>query len=481
MACLLRGRWASFWKSDNLVCNNFEAIVTMARPYASMDRIADLLLDAICVVDAQGVFEYISPAGEGIFGYAPAEMLGRRMTDFIAPFDQERTLLAAQQVMAGQPHLHFENSYVRKDGSLVNLMWSARWSDVDQRRYAVARDVSALKQAESTQVALMAMAEATHTSGDVRELVTNIHAIVGGLMPVPHFKVLVQDPLEGGFRVAYGVPVEAGQSADAEHQAQGDSLFCQALITEGLPLLLTQADLHDKPDTWRTALGADCTAWLGMPLTTPGGTIGALILRRELGDSPWTDREQALLHYAANQIATAIEREQLLARLQFMAQFDALTGLPNRYLLQDRMAGALARADRSAGRLSVLFLDLDHFKQVNDTLGHKAGDCLLQEVGRRMRHCVRDTDTVARIGGDEFVVLLESIHTPADALQVADKIRAALRHPISIGPHTVQITPSIGVAHYPQHGVSTDQLLGRADEAMYAAKRAGRQAGATAR
>lgn len=441
-----------------------------------MDRIADLLLDAICVVDAQGVFEYISPAGEGIFGYAPAEMLGRRMTDFIAPFDQERTLLAAQQVMRGQPHLHFENSYVRKDGSLVNLMWSARWSDVDQRRYAVARDVSALKQAESTQAALMAMAEATHTSGDVRDLVAHIHAIASGLMPVSHFKVLVQDPQEADFRVAFQAPTEGRPPADPEPHAQGDRLFCQALIAEGLPLLLTPADLHDKPDTWRTALGADCTGWLGMPLTTPGGTIGALILRRYMGESPWSDREQALLHYASNQIATAIEREQLLARLQFMAQFDALTGLPNRYLLQDRMAGALARAERSAGRLSLLFLDLDRFKQVNDTLGHTAGDCLLQEVARRMRLCVRDTDTVARIGGDEFVVLLESIQDPAHALQVADKIRAALQQPISIGPHTVQITPSVGLAHYPQHGVTTDQLLGRADEAMYAAKRAGRQA-----
>ena len=441
-----------------------------------MDRIADLLLDAICVVDAHGIFQYISPAGEDIFGYAPGEMIGRRMTDFIAPFDQERTLQAARHVMAGQPHLHFENCYVRKDGSLVHLMWSARWSEEDQRRYAVARNVSALKQAEATQAALFAISEAAHANGDVRELIANIHAIVGGLMPAPHFKVLVRDPQDGRFRMAYDAHVGQPAPSDTDHEAPADRLLSEAAMAGGGLLLLTPDDLHDKPDTWRSAFGAGWGARLGVPLSTPGGTLGALILKRDAGHCPWHDKEQALLQYAATQIATAIERKQMQARLQHMAQFDALTGLPNRYLLHDRMVGALARAERTAGRLSVLFLDLDRFKQVNDTLGHKVGDGLLQEVARRMRDCVRETDTVARIGGDEFVVLLESIQEPSHALQVADKIRATLQQALRIGRHTLQITPSIGVAHYPEHGVSTDQLMAQADEAMYAAKRAGRQA-----
>jgi len=451
----------------------------MATPQGSMDRIADLLLDVICVVNAQGVFEYISPAGEGVFGYAPNEMLGRRMTDFIAPFDQERTLLAARQVMSGQPHLHFENCYVRKDGSLVHLMWSARWSEKDQRRYAVARDVSALKRAEATQAALMSMAEAAHASRDVGELAACVHVILGRLMPVPRIKVLVHEPQGLGCSVAYSAQA-AGPNGpvDVEPDHQADRVICEALMARGGPWMLTPADVQDLPEAWRAALGEAWAAWLGLPLTTPSGTVGALILQRDQGHSPWSDKEQALLQYAATQIATAIERQQLLARLQHMAQFDALTGLPNRYLLHDRMVGALARAERSAGRLSVLFLDLDRFKQVNDTLGHKAGDHLLQEVARRLRHCVRDSDTVARIGGDEFVVLLESIQDPAHAQRVADKIRASLQQPLLIGPHTLQVTPSIGVAHYPEHGSSTDQLMGRADEAMYAVKRAGRQAAA---
>lgn len=412
-----------------------------------MDRIADLLLDAICVVDAQGIFQYISPAGEGIFGYAPEEMLGRRMTEFIAPFDQERTLQAARQVMAGQPHLHFENCYVRKDGSLVHLMWSARWSEIDQRRYAVARDVSALKQAEATQAALMAIAEVAHAQADVQEMLTKVHRIVGALMPTPCFKVLLQDLPLGGWQLPGFVKEPEGGPVEAGMEVSADPLVCEAMLAQGGPMLLTSDAMQHRPEAWRAVFTPGWVAWLGLPLSTAAGTVGALILKRGPGDEVWSDRERAVLQYAATQIATAIERQQLLARLQHMAQFDALTGLPNRYLLHDRMVGALARAERAGGHLSVLFLDLDHFKQVNDTLGHKAGDRLLQEVARRLRDCVRETDTVARIGGDEFVVLLESIHERAHAVQVADKIRAALQQPITIGQHTLQITPSIGAAH----------------------------------
>ena len=440
-----------------------------------MDRIADLLLDAICVVDAQGIFQYISPAGEGIFGYAPAEMLGRRMTDFIAPFDQERTLNAARQVMSGQPHLHFENCYVRKDGSLVHLMWSARWSEIDQRRYAVARDVSALKQAEATQAALMAIAETAHAQADVQEMLAEVHRIVAALMPTPCFKVLLQDLPLGGWQQPCFVSGPEGVPDDAGPQAPADRLVCEAMLAEGAPMLLISDAMQHRPEAWRAVFNPGWVAWLGLPLSTAAGHVGALILKRGPGDEVWSDRERAVLQYASTQIATAIERQQLLARLQHMAQFDALTGLPNRYLLHDRMVGALARAERAGGHLSVLFLDLDHFKQVNDTLGHKAGDRLLQEVARRLRDCVRETDTVARIGGDEFVVLLESIHERAHAVQVADKIRAALQQPITIGQHTLQITPSIGAAHFPDHGITTDQLMARADDAMYHAKRAGRQ------
>ena len=128
-------------------------------------------------------------------------------------------------------------------------------------------------------------------------------------------------------------------------------------------------------------------------------------------------------------------------------------------------------ARRASERLSVLYLDLDRFKPVNDTLGHSVGDLLLEEVARRLKQCVRESDTVARIGGDEFVVLLQRVPDPGQAATVASKIRDAMRRPFSLDGHSLNIAPSIGIAHYPEHGELPQQLLKHADQAMYQAKR----------
>ena len=162
------------------------------------------------------------------------------------------------------------------------------------------------------------------------------------------------------------------------------------------------------------------------------------------------------------------------ARIAFMAHHDQLTGLPNRLLLADRVRVALANAARAKLHCAVMFLDLDKFKSINDTLGHGIGDELLIEVARRLRANVRDSDTVARLGGDEFVVVLPGIKQQDDVEMVAKKIRAALASPYNLNGNAVATTPSIGVAMYPANGDTADALFLRADEAMYAVKRDGR-------
>ncbi len=154
-----------------------------------------------------------------------------------------------------------------------------------------------------------------------------------------------------------------------------------------------------------------------------------------------------------------------------MAQYDQLTQLPNRELLRDRLRAALAHARTVHGHMALLYVDLDRFKQVNDTHGHAVGDMLLQTVANRLKGCVRETDTVARIGGDEFVVLLHSVHAAEDADSVAGKIRQVLAQPMRLDGHDLRIEPSIGVARFPEHGEEEQQLFRHADQAMYAAKR----------
>jgi diguanylate cyclase (GGDEF)-like protein/PAS domain S-box-containing protein len=164
------------------------------------------------------------------------------------------------------------------------------------------------------------------------------------------------------------------------------------------------------------------------------------------------------------------------ARIAFMAHHDQLTGMPNRLLLADRTKVALSQALRNKVHCAVMFLDLDKFKSINDSLGHAVGDELLIEVARRLKMQVRDSDTVARLGGDEFVVVLPAIKVRDDAEKIAAKIRAALAAPYDLNGQTVHTTPSIGIALYPEHGADADALFKCADEAMYAVKNAGRNA-----
>ncbi len=166
-------------------------------------------------------------------------------------------------------------------------------------------------------------------------------------------------------------------------------------------------------------------------------------------------------------------REQQ-SRLKYMAFHDSLTGLPNRSLFYDRIHHGLARARRSNSKVALMLLDIDRFKNINDSLGHDAGDLMLKAIATRLIEGVRDMDTVARLGGDEFVVVLEGVHDLEDVMFVANKLLATLARPIEISGHEITSTVSIGVSIFPDDGDVTDELLKHADIAMYQAKEAGK-------
>jgi diguanylate cyclase (GGDEF)-like protein/PAS domain S-box-containing protein len=165
------------------------------------------------------------------------------------------------------------------------------------------------------------------------------------------------------------------------------------------------------------------------------------------------------------------QRDELLSQL---AYYDALTGLPNRTLLKDRLLLALERANRFGLRVALMLVDLDNFKQINDSLGHAAGDRVLIATGERLRACVRGLDTVARLGGDEFVVVLSDVRDRAQVEPIANKIVAAISSPIPHSSMLLRVTPSIGISFFPDHGNEMETLLHRADIAMYDAKKSGR-------
>jgi diguanylate cyclase (GGDEF)-like protein/PAS domain S-box-containing protein len=168
------------------------------------------------------------------------------------------------------------------------------------------------------------------------------------------------------------------------------------------------------------------------------------------------------------------ERKTVEERLDHLAHYDALTGLPNRSLLLDRLEQAVERSIRLGTKVALLYLDLDHFKLVNDSLGHSAGDELLKTVAQRAKTCVRGVDTVARLGGDEFVVLVPDLKSADDITTVANKLLGALTPPYTLGADTAICTPSIGISIYPDASASVDELMKHADTAMYQVKQSGR-------
>lgn len=387
----------------------------------ALQRLPELLLDAVFLVEEDGRIAFVNPACLAIFGYTPQEMVGRRVLDFIHPDDKARTVAEMGQVMQGQPRLGFENRYLRKDGSVAHIMWSARWSAQDRLRIGVARDISCRKQAEQRQAGMLALATAAHGAETLPELFRAFHDILQGLLPLRGMAAVLQP----GGRIAF---------------ASGE-------------------------------LPPNASGWHHVSLSAPGMHFGEMQLDLERRGA-LTVEELDLLEFAAGQAGAVIERLALHADLAHAARYDELTGLPNRRLFQDRILSAIARCRRGQSRGALLFIDLDDFKQVNDVHGHVAGDHLLQAIARRITSCVREADTVARIGGDEFVALLENVPDLQQAEAVAGKIQQVISTPLLLGGCMHTPHASVGIALYPEHGEMIDQLMRHADQAMYACKAA---------
>src|SRR6185437_10653315 len=232
-----------------------------------LGKILDLLLDAICVVDAEGRYVFVSAAFERIFGYAPEEVIGRRMIELVHPEDRDVTLRTAAAIMDGKPESNFQNRYVRKDGEVVHIMWSARWSEADRVR----------------------IAEAAHAAQDLPMLFEQVHRIIGGILPATNFLIALHDRTENRLRfpcVAYGE-----HEAEPEPEALAADPRLAAVIRSGQPVQLA------------AAAGDGATRWLGVPLQSKDGAIGALVVEHR-GKAGYSDADSELLQFVATQVST---------------------------------------------------------------------------------------------------------------------------------------------------------------------------------
>jgi diguanylate cyclase (GGDEF)-like protein/PAS domain S-box-containing protein len=264
--------------------------------------------------------------------------------------------------------------------------------------------------------------------------------------------------------VAYLNPVAEGMTGWSRQEAAGRPLEEVLRIIDGdtrEPALnpMAMAMLHNKS----VGLSANC-----------------ILIRRDGYESAIEDTA-APIHDQRGQVTGAVivfhdvgVARAMSLRMSYLAQHDFLTGLPNRMLLNDRLTQAIASADRHRKSLAVLFLDLDHFKHINDSLGHAIGDQLLRSIAGRLVACVRSSDTVSRQGGDEFVVLLSEVARAEDAALTADKILSVASRPHRIDHQDLQVTVSVGIGVYPDDGADAETLLRNADLALVHAKAHGR-------
>jgi diguanylate cyclase (GGDEF)-like protein/PAS domain S-box-containing protein len=432
-----------------------------AIPHVPPANFTDLLLDAVCVVDRNGFFLFVSAASEQIFGYPPDEMIGKPMIEFVYPGDREKTLNAVSEILGGEKKPYFENRYVRKDGRVAHIMWSARWSEEEQVRVAVARDITERKHAESMQSAVYAISEAANSPGDLNNLFHCIHDVVDELLQATNFMVGLYDEKKKELTFPYSAHLYSNQQPPCRLPY---IIATQAIESEATLLLTPQSLLNGSA-------AKALNNWLVAPIKTANQVIGVLMVMSADQSTRFTEKDKELLQFVSIQVAAAIERKRMFARLEFMAQYDPLTQLPNRALFIDRLQTALINAQREDKILAVFYLDLNKFKQVNDTYGHATGDQLLYEVSCRLAGCVRESDTVGRIGGDEFVILAGHIKHRNDVAIIKNKINTSLSQPYYLAKAQLNIFPSVGVAIYPDHGVNESELIHYADVAMYQDKK----------
>jgi diguanylate cyclase (GGDEF)-like protein/PAS domain S-box-containing protein len=390
----------------------------------TLQRLTDLLLDAVFLVEESGRIAFVNPACTAIFGYLPEEMIGRLILDFIHPDDRDHTIAEMGYVLEGGSRKGFENRYLRKDGNVVHIMWTARWSPEEKLRIGLARDITDRKRAEERQAGMLALSTAALAAESLGAMFATFHATLETLLPMRGLAVLLDQ----------------------------DERRVYAAMRPGVSM--------EWPDTIR---------WHSVRICTQGVTFGELRLDLEHAVA-LSASDQELLQFVAGQAAAVIERVALHADLARAARYDELTGLPNRRMFQDRVQTVFARCRRGESRGALLFIDLDKFKDVNDAHGHAIGDQLLQTVACRITACLREADTVARIGGDEFVALVENVHDQTQAEAVAAKIQKAIGIAVELTGARLEPCASIGIALYPEHGEVIDQLMRHADQAMYASK-----------
>ncbi len=420
------------------VVASFEDITRQRRIEAEHTNLAAAVQaspDAITCTDLDSKFVSWNPGAEQLFGYTAKESIGR-VAGWMVPEQKRAKLLEHRaRVLTGESIVNWPTQRTRKDGRRIFV----------ESSYAPIRDargrVSGIVGVHRDVTRMEEMIERVKASEQLFRL---------ALDGIPDIFMIYEPDLRLKFINQHGA-VLLNKTVDEIVGRRDEELLPPEVAGTYLPTLRNALDSKSSQ-----------SAEITFALRGRQYSVHATFV-------PTLD-EQGEVRQILGILHDFTKRRQTEERLSFMAQYDALTGLPNRYLLLDRLEAAMLRAKRGKTLLGVLYLDLDRFKQINDTHGHATGDLLLQQVAERLAGTLRATDTIARLGGDEFTVLVESASNVSEITAVADKIKNAFATPFETESGEIFTTTSVGIALYPDHDYNRDELLKNADVAMYSAK-----------
>jgi len=437
----------------------------------------DMSADAIYLVDraSMKIVDVNAAACRGV-RYPREQLVGMPPQDLlmVSRGDLERDYDAV--IAAGDEGVRTETTYVAGNGR-------RGWTELYRRALrqgdgwvivTVSRDISSRKLVEERkavhlryQERIARFGQAALAKRDPAELIADATQAVLEALGADAVAYLEPGPGEGKLVQRALVGVADAQAGTGELDCKADDPMLHALRV-GTSVVTNGSTLQPS---WAKELRSVAL----VPVRGDPGARGLLCAgyRRE---AALAEEETNFLDAVASVLSAGMQRIDSESKLSYLAQFDPLTGLPNRALLADRFSQMIVQARRRRASLGVLFIDLDEFKLVNDTLGHAGGDALLKEVAVRLQACIRPGDTVARISGDEFALVLADLAQPEDAALVAQKVIDQLGRAVDLGGHEVFVTASVGIAVYPGDGDGAEALIGAADAAMYRAKQAGRNA-----
>lgn len=432
--------------------------------------------DPITIVSNTGTYKRINRAAEELSGYLNEELVGKTNEGVVASDRLAELDIVREKTARGEP-AEFETTIVRRDGRRIELEGVAIPVVVDgvpDGFFSVTRDVTNERLRRN---------ELATQSRRIHELYRV--AASAGVMPQEQVRRAIALGAEHlGFDVAcitriddtaltvvYGTdtdvaPFSIGYTGDRDRTLARFALDSHGLFFAG--------DTNEAPWLERPSDLAGFRSYVAFPLIVGSEVYGTLSFASVLPRAELSEPDRDYIAAIATLSASAIERDLQGQRLDALAFYDALTGLPNRVLLFDRIGQLITGARRYERSFAIHFIDLDYFKPINDTYGHAVGDQVLATIGKRLGDGLRDSDTLARFGGDEFVILQPEVPSPEGALELAKRVAARFAKPFDVAGHTLRMTLSIGISLFPTHGADAAELIASADAALYRVKKDGR-------